>query len=333
MYARDAIWVEKYRPESLDEVRGNEKEIWRLQEWVDDPAMPNVMLHGPQGTGKTAAAVAFCKVKYGEDWRNHLLQLNASDDRGIDVVRKQVKKFASEGGVMGGHGYNIVLLDEVDHMTRQAQPAMRRIMEDYSDRTRFFLLCNYPKKLIDPILSRCATLKISPLDDDQIFDLLAEIASEEELEYDDDQLQRIVGQADGDARAAIHTLQSSVIDKAVHDDALDAIVTVIDGGEVEEIIDMALNGDMDNAMNRFDDLIAEGIGAQQIANEMDRVVADLDLPQDSKSLLYDKTADFEWRVVNGATPEIQGHSLLQDLRVARHVSLPNYQAEAPAEEL
>lgn len=327
MYAKDAVWVEKYRPDSLDEIRGNAKETKRMKQWVGDPSMPNVLLYGPQGTGKTAAAVAFAKDKYGDDWQNHMLQLNASDDRGIDVVRKQIKQFASQGGVMGGHGFNIVLLDEVDHMTRQAQPAMRRVMEDYSDRTRFFLLCNYPNKLIDPIQSRCAPLNMSPLSDGQIMDLLKEIASEEGLEYEENQLRIIVGEAEGDARKAIHTLQSAVIDDVVADDALDALVQLVSTEDVNAMVDDAINGEMDSAMNKFDDLIAEGIGPQQIADEIDKVIFGLDLPEDSKSLLFDKNADFEWRVVNGANPEIQGHALLQDLRVARHVSYRNYQED------
>lgn len=324
MYAKDAIWVEKYRPDTLDDIMGNENEVDRLKDWVDDPAMPNVMLYGPQGTGKTAAAVAFAKDKYGDAWNDHLLQLNASDDRGIDTVRKQIKGFASQGGVMGGHGFNIIMLDEVDHMTRQAQPAMRRVMEDFSDRTRFFLVCNYPNKLIDPIQSRCAPLNMSPLSDAQIMDLLKGVAENEELDYSENQLRIIVTNAEGDARSAIHTLQSATVDGTVTDDALDALIRLVDRQAVEEAVELAVNGDVKGAREQIDSLLQEGAGAQLLCNEFDAVISDLDMEADVQSLMIDKVADCEWRITHGTNPSLQFGALLADLRLARHTTLDNY---------
>lgn len=324
----DTVWVERYRPQTLDDIMGNEKETSRLETWVDDPAMPNVLLWGPQGTGKTAAAVAFARDKYGDEWRNHLLQLNASDERGIETVRTKIKNFASQGGVMGQHDFNIVLLDEVDNMTRDAQPAMRRIMEDFHDRTRFFLICNYPNKLIDPIQSRCAPLQMSPLRLEQIIELLEDVAEQEDLDYTRDQLGTIATQAEGDARKAIHTLQSASSDGVVVDEFLEAVVSLVDEDTVREMVEAAINGDQETAMGLIDDMLNEGIDVQALCDViMDVVLERDDIPNDSQSLLVDKIADCEWRCLNGSNPGLQLRALMTDLRMARHVSLDPYREE------
>lgn len=326
--AEGVIWVEKYRPQTLDEIMGNEPEVARLKDWVDDASMPNVLLWGPQGTGKTAAAFAFAQDKYGDNWRNHMLQLNASDERGIETVRTKIKDFASQGGVMGEHDFNIVLLDEVDNMTRDAQPAMRRIMEDFHDRTRFFLVCNYPNKLIDPIQSRTAPLQMSPLTLEQIIDLLEDIATQEGLDYSEAQLGTIATASKGDARKAIHTLQSATSDGELIDEFLEAVVTLVDSAEVEEFVDAAIGEDQEVAMAMVDDFVNEGIDAQALCGEILEVVLDRDdLPRDNRSLMADKVADCEWRILNGSQPEIQLKALTTDLQMSRHTSFTPYRAE------
>jgi replication factor C small subunit len=328
------IWVEKFRPDSLSEVKGNENEVRRLSTWVDDASMPNVLLWGPQGTGKTASAVAFAKDKYGDEWNNHLMQMNASDERGIDVVRNQIKSFAEQGGVMGEHDFNIILLDEVDHMTRDAQPAMRKIMEDFSDRTRFFLICNYPGQLIDPILSRCASLRMSPLNNDQMLELLTEVGEEKELEYSEAQFETIIDKSEGDARAAIHTLQSATHDGKVVDDFLEAVVSIVDRTDVEELVEKAVTEQQEEAMDMIDDMLRDGIDAQELCSEiLDVVLERDDLPKDSQSMMVDKVADCEWRILNGGSPGTQLRSLVTDLRMARHMSLGAYREQSDEPEV
>ncbi len=322
--ASDEIWVEKFRPETLDEVRGNDAVVNRLKDYVSDDSMPNIMLAGQQGIGKTAAVVAFAKDKYGDDWQNHFLQMNASDERGIDVVRDKIKQFA-ELSTVSDHQFKIIFLDEVDNMTRDAQPALRRVMEDYHDRTRFFLSCNYPNKLIDPLQSRCSVYYMSPLDSQQMLTLLEDIASQEGVSYQQDQLEQIVRLADGDARTAIHTLQTSVQNGTVQDENLTALNAFPDKQEVRQIFDKALMGEHD-AMSDLDDLIASGIDTQSLCDLFLEVIREHDnLSEDARMKMMDSIGECEWRILNGSNPNVQFNSFLAKVRVARHLSLDNYE--------
>ena len=321
--ASDEIWVEKYRPDTLSEVRGNEAVVQRLEDYVHDNSMPNIMLAGQQGIGKTAAIVAFVKDKYGDDWQNHFLQMNASDERGIDVVRNKIKQFA-ELSTVSDHQFKIVFLDEADNLTRDAQPALRRIMEDYHDRTRFFLSCNYPNKIIDPIQSRCSVYYMQPLSDAQMFDLLTDIADSEGVGYKDDQLDKIVRMVDGDARNAIHTLQTSVQDGEVQDANLTALRAFPERQEVQEIFEKSLLGDHE-AMSDLDELIARGIDTQSLCDLFLEVAKDADIPEDARMKILDCIGECEWRILNGSNPNVQFNALLAKIRVARHISLDNYE--------
>jgi len=213
-------------------------------------------------------------------------------------------------------------------MTRDAQPAMRRIMEDFHDRTRFFLICNYPNKLIDPVQSRCAPLQMSPLRLEQIIDLLEDVAEQEDLEYTRDQLGTIATQAEGDARKAIHTLQSASSDGKVVDKFLEAVVSLVDEDTVAEMVEAAINGDQDTAMSLIDQMLKNGIDVQALCDViMDVVLEYDDIPADSQSLLVDKVADCEWRILHGSNAGLQLRALVTDLRMARHISLNPYRED------
>ncbi|MEF8915090.1 AAA family ATPase, partial [Natronomonas sp.] len=146
------IWIEKYRPQTLDEVVGHESITQRLKEYIKQQDLPHLLFAGPAGVGKTTSAVAIAKEVYGDDWRENFLELNASDQRGIDVVRDRIKSFARAS--FGGYDHRIIFLDEADALTSDAQSALRRTMEQFSDNTRFILSCNYSSQIIDPIQSR-----------------------------------------------------------------------------------------------------------------------------------------------------------------------------------
>lgn len=318
------IWADKHRPDTLSHVRGNEQTVDLLSQWVDDDSVPNLLFAGPAGTGKTASAVAFAKDKFGDAWQDHFLQLNASDDRGIDVVRNEIKQFARLSTV-SDYQFKLIFLDESDSLTRDAQPALRRIMEDYSDRTRFILSCNFPSQIIDPIQSRCSVLRFEPLADAQMESMLEEVLLKEDVTAKHDQIEKIVSHADGDARTAVHTLQSAVVDGAVKDGAIEALTAFPAEEEVRELLNMAVQGD-DECMARVDEMLNNGVDVSLLLEQFVDAVRETDeLPADARMKMLDKIGECEYRVTHGSNPRVQMHSLLADIRVARHLSLRPYQ--------
>ncbi|ORY95306.1 P-loop containing nucleoside triphosphate hydrolase protein [Syncephalastrum racemosum] len=202
-------WVEHYRPTKLSEIVGNEDTIQRLQTIARDGNMPNIILAGLPGIGKTTSVLCLASEMLGSSMKEAVLELNASDDRGIDVVRNRIKAFATKKVTLPPGRHKIIILDEADSMTGGAQQALRRTMEIYSNTTRFVLACNQSNKIIEPIQSRCAILRYSALSSDQILKRLDEICAKEGVRYDDKGLEAIIFTADGDMRQAINNLQST----------------------------------------------------------------------------------------------------------------------------
>jgi len=205
---REEVWIEKYRPQTLDDVMGHENIVGRLKSYVSRNDLSHMLFSGPAGTGKTTCATAIARELYGDDWREHFLELNASDERGIDVVRDRIKNFARTS--FGGVEYRIIFLDEADALTSDAQSALRRTMEQFSNNVRFILSCNYSSQIIDPIQSRCAVFRFSPLADDAVAEEIRTIAAEEDIELTEDGLDALVYAADGDMRKAINGLQACI---------------------------------------------------------------------------------------------------------------------------
>lgn len=324
MAVEEQIWAEKYRPEALDEVIGNEEQVNRMKQWVDDDSVPNLLLHGPAGVGKTASVVAFAKEKYGDEWRSNLIQMNASDDRGIDVVRDQIKSQAQQAA-SGNYNYKIIYLDESDSLTKDAMNALRRTMEKYSDNTRFFLSCNFPNKIIDPIQSRCVSLPFNRLSDDEIEDLLTRILEKEDVDYDESAVNRIIEYVDGDARRAVHSLQTSVEDGELTEDVLEVVSGGVDEEVLQDVLSLAEQGNIDEAQSKVvKEVIPEVTDYSRLAKKMMRAVKNSDLPDDTRFYAMSKLGEVERNILEGCNPEVQVNSFVAQVPVIRYASIDQY---------
>lgn len=206
----DDIWIEKYRPQTLDDVVGNEEVLQRLRLIALEGNMPHLLLAGPPGTGKTSSVLCLTRQLLQTKWKSCSLELNASDERTIDVIREKVKSFAKEKRDLPIGRHKVIILDEVDSMTEAAQQALRRIMEMHSDTTRFALACNSSSSVIEPLQSRCSILRFTKLSDAHLVQRLREVCAKENVTFTDDGIEALVFSADGDMRSALNNLQSTV---------------------------------------------------------------------------------------------------------------------------
>lgn len=324
MSVDEKIWVEKHRPESLDEIIGHETTIDRLKDYSDDAETPHMIFAGPPGVGKTASIVAFAKETYGDSWRKNLTELNASDERGIDVVRNKIKDIARSNPV-GDADYQILLLDEFDQTTSDAQAALRRVMEQYSDVTRFFLSCNYPNQIIEAIKSRCTVFRFGRLSDREIEEVLSRIVEREGLEVEDGALETIVDGSKGDARTAVNSLHSSTVDGTVTVENADVTLGVVDEELLEEIVDLSMSGECLEAMEKLDkELLKQGANTNVMGDGFLRVIKRKDLPAPGKSKIISKLAEVDWRVRQGANPSVQWHSFVRDIHAGYHLDMNRY---------
>lgn len=308
---KEEIWIEKYRPERLDDIVGQDEIIKRLKSYVKTRNLPHLLFSGPPGVGKTAAAISIVKEIFGDAWRNNFIELNASDERGIDIIRHKVKDFARMAP-LGEADFKVIFLDEADALTNDAQSALRRTMERYSATTRFILSCNYSSKIIEPIQSRCAVYRFKPLSKEAVAKRIKYIAREEGLAMTEGGMQAIEYVAGGDMRKAINALQAAaLIGDKVDEETIYQITATAKPEEIRAFISKALSGDFAGARSMLDDLLlTKGLSGEDVIVQMHRAMLDMDLPDKKKVKLIDRIGEIDFRMTEGANERIQLEALL-----------------------
>ena len=301
-------WTEKYRPKRLDDMVGQEAIVDRFKAYVKAKSMPHLLFAGPAGSGKTTAALCITRELFG-DIRGNFLELNASDERGIDVVRTKIKDFARTRAITGD--FKIIFLDEADALTPEAQNALRRTMENYTNTCRFILSCNYSSKIIEPIQSRCAIFRFKGISNEAILKRMKYIAEQEKIKYKDDGLNAITYLAEGDMRRAINLLQSAAALGEVDEDNVYAIASRARPEDIINVIKLSLDGKFLDARNLIDKLILEyGMSGEDIIVQMSREVMNLDESDELKIRIIDLIGEANFTLVEGANERIQLEALL-----------------------
>jgi replication factor C small subunit len=274
--------------------------------------MPHLIFAGPPGTGKTTAALALSRDFLGTLHSDAILELNASDERGINVVRNQIKNFANKKG-LSNIPFKIMLLDESDSMTREAQNAMRRTMEKYTRKCRFILICNYSSRIIEPIQSRCAIFRFSPLKDEDIVKQLQMIADKENLSLFEDGLDAIIYLAKGDMRSSINTLQAAAsLDKTIDQDSVYKVAGTAHPEKIRSILKLALDGKFLESRTMLMELVSQlGLSGLDIVRQIHSELFNLENVSDAKKIyLAEKIGEINYRLIEGGDEQIQLSALL-----------------------
>ncbi len=306
-------WVEKYRPAKLEDLVGQPEIVKRLQSYVSKHNTPNLLFSGSAGVGKTSAAVALAKELFGKQFERNFLELNASNERGIDVVRKTIKDFART--LAFGGDFKIIFLDESDALTPDAQQALRRTMEKYTRTCRFILSCNYSSRIIEPIQSRCVVFRFRPLTGKQMQQRLQDIAKQEKVQFDQKALDAVIYVSMGDMRKAINVLQASAaLGSKVTEDTVFNVSSRAKPAEIKEMIQLALKGNFLEARNLLDTLLYEhGMSGEDVVLQLYREVMaaeEKEIESKTKIALVDVIGEYNFRMVEGANERIQLEALL-----------------------
>ncbi len=308
------MWAEKYRPKKLDDIVDQKDIVERLKSFVKSRNVPHCIFAGPPGTGKTTAALCLARDLYGAVYREHMMELNASDERGIDVVRETVKTFARTKSI-GEIPFKIMILDESDNMTSDAQQALRRTMERYTETCRFIMCANYSGKIIEPIQSRCAPFRFTYLPREEHDRYLKEIAAKEKVKLVPEGLDAIFEVCGGDLRRAINTLQSAAsLDKPVDAKVVYSITGKASPADVQKMLKVAMDGDFLEARKQLRDMIQKyGVAGSDLIRQIHTEIFRGDVPEKWKIKLADIVGEVDYRLVEGADEEVQLSALLARL--------------------
>ena len=306
------MWVEKYRPKILSDIVNQTEIIGSLEALIANPAdMPHLLFSGSAGVGKTTAAMCISNQILGEYAKEYTLELNASDERGIGMVREKVKKFSRFAG-MADAPFKLIILDEADEMTNDAQTALRRIIEDTAQYCRFILIANNISKIIEPIQSRCAAFKFTTIPEEDVIDRLGEIAKKEKLKFDKKGLKAICEYSEGDMRHAINLLQATASIGDITDEHVKASAGLTKTTDVDVVLKMALEGKIFDAREKMIELIkVYGMSESDFLKYLNSAV--FKSKHKKLSQILESIAKYDYRILVGANPEIQLSALLAEL--------------------
>ena len=307
------MWVEKYRPVKLSSIINQKEVIGSLKSLLKNtPEIPHLMFSGSAGVGKTTAAICLAREILGDHWKDHTLELNASDERGINMVRDRVKKFARFSGLDIKIPFKIIILDEADEMTSDAQTALRRIIEDTARYCRFILIANNISKIIEPLQSRCAIFKFTRISEDDVISYLEEICKKEKVKFDQKGLKTIYSYSEGDMRHAINILQATASLGIVNESNVKTSTGLSKVNDVGEILKLAIAGKLSDARNKMIEIIkVYGMSESDFLkylNEESYKIKTAKLDE-----ILETIAKYDYRLIIGANPEIQLSALLAEL--------------------
>jgi replication factor C small subunit len=310
------MWVEKYRPKKLSEIIGLQHIVESIQVFLKNPkTMPHLLLSGIPGTGKTTMALCIARELFGDNWKTFTLELNASDERGINTVRERIKGFSRYSRASFGNvPFALIILDESDQMTRPAQTALRRIMEKSSRTSRFILICNYSNKIIEPIQSRCAIFRFSKLEKPAMIEYIINIAQKENLNLSSGVAEKIIEYSEGDLRYAINALQTAAAygQGEITEKIVLQVVGEANPKQVQLMLTKALGGNFLEARKMMYNLIGQyGFSGSEIIRQMQRELMKVSYLSDSqKAELTSIIGEYDFRLTQGANSDIQLSALL-----------------------
>ena len=307
----NALWTEKYRPSDFSEIKGQKEIVKRVKAFVEQHNLPHLLLAGPAGVGKTSLALVIAKKLFKDIWRQNFLELNASDERGIDVIRNKVKDFARTRAI-GNVPFKIICLDECDALTREAQQALRRTMENYTQTCRFILAANYSSKIIEPIQSRCVVFRFKQLDKKDILEIIEKISKEEKLKINEKTKEALVEISEGDCRRLENVLQScAAIANHITEDLIHSMASVAKPKEIREVLELALSNKFIESRNKLLDLMLNyGLAGIDIIKQIQKEILELNLDNKSKMVLIEKCGEIEFRMTEGSDEFVQLEALL-----------------------
>ena len=313
MSSSNVMWVEKYRPQKISELVNQKETIGSISSMLKNQSeLPHLLFSGSAGVGKTTAALCLSNEILREHWRTYTLELNASDERGINMVRERVKKFSRFAGLDTEIPFKIIILDEADEMTHDAQTALRRIIEDTSKICRFILIANNLSKIIAPIQSRCVVFKFTRISDKDIISQLKFIAKQEKIKTDEKGLQTICDYTNGDLRHAINILQAVASSGDVTESIVKSVVGLTKTKDVQDVLKLALDGKISNSRDKMIELIkVYGMSESDFLKYINQ--AAFNSKTSNLEGMLETIAKYDYRILVGSNPEIQLSALLAEL--------------------